>query len=239
MVKKIVFVLAILVCLASGVSADRPKVGLVLAGGGAKGFAHIGVLKVLEDNGIHVDYIAGTSMGGIVGALSAYGYSAREIEKEVSSIDWTSLFFDTKNRDHMSYINKTASSRYFMTLGFDRHGLKNSPGVITGQKIQNKFYHLVGPCSDNDDFDDLPTPFRCVATDIITGKEVVLENGSLADAMRSTMSIPGVFNPVEKGEYLLVDGGVVNNLPVDVMKDMGADIIIAVNLSNNIANRED
>ena len=239
MVKKIVFVLAILVCLASGVSADRPKVGLVLAGGGAKGFAHIGVLKVLEDNGIHVDYIAGTSMGGIVGALSAYGYSAREIEKEVSSIDWTSLFFDTKNRDHMSYINKTAPSRYFMTLGFDRHGLKNSPGVITGQKIQNKFYHLVGPCSDNDDFDDFPTPFRCVATDIITGKEVVLENGSLADAMRSTMSIPGVFNPVEKGEYLLVDGGVVNNLPVDVMKDMGADIIIAVNLSNNIANRED
>ena len=239
MVKKIIFFLSIIFCLTSGVYADRPEVGLVLAGGGAKGFAHVGVLKVLEDNGIHVDYIAGTSMGGIVGALSAYGYSAREIEKEVSGIDWGALFFDDVNRSYMSYRNKTASSKYFMTLGFDKHGLRNSPGLISGQKIQDKFYQLVGPCSDNDDFDNLPTPFRCVATDIITGKEVVLKDGSLADAMRSTMSIPGIFPPVEKGDYLLVDGGVVNNLPVNVMKEMGADIIIVVNLSNNLADRED
>lgn len=239
MAKKIIFLLSILFFLASGVYAERPKVGLVLAGGGAKGFAHVGVLKVLEDNGIHVDYIAGTSMGGIVGALSAYGYSAREIEKEISAIDWSGLFFDDKNRSYMSYRNKTAASKYFMTLGFDWHGLRNSPGLISGQKIQDKFYHLVGPCSDSDNFDDLPIPFRCVATDIITGEEVILKDGSLADAMRSTMSIPGVFHPVPKGDYLLVDGGVVNNLPVDVMKDMGADIIIAVTLSNNVADRED
>ena len=146
MVKKIICLFTILFCLASGISADdRPKVGLVLAGGGALGFAHIGVLKVLEDNGIHIDYIAGTSMGGIIGALSAYGYSAREIEKEVSGISWPELFFDSKNRDYMSYSNKTASAKYFMTLGFDRHGLKNSPGIITGQKIHNKFNELVGP----------------------------------------------------------------------------------------------
>ncbi|MBO7048907.1 MAG: patatin-like phospholipase family protein [Spirochaetia bacterium] len=238
MVKKIVCILSILFCLTSGISAERPKVGLVLAGGGAKGFAHIGVLKVLEDNGIHVDYIAGTSMGGIVGALSAYGYSAREIEKVVKEIDWASLFIDGRERDYMSYSNKTADAKYFMTVGFDRKGMKNAPGVISGQKIQNKFYELVGPCSNSDNFDDLPTPFRCVATDILTGKEVVLKDGSLADAMRSTMSIPGIFTPVEKGEYLLVDGGVVNNLPVDVMKDMGADIIIAVNLSQNEVSRD-
>ena len=238
MVKKIVCILSILFCLTSGISADRPKVDLVLAGGGAKGFAHVGVLKVLEDNGIHVDYIAGTSMGGIVGALSAYGYSAREIEKVVREIDWASLFVDGKERDYMSYSNKTSDAKYFMTVGFDKHGMKNAPGIISGQKIQNKFYELVGPCSNSDNFDDLPTPFRCVATDILTGKEVVLKDGSLADAMRSTMSIPGIFTPVEKGEYLLVDGGVVNNLPVDVMKDMGADIIIAVNLSQNEVSRE-
>ena len=233
MAKRIICLLAILFCLISGVSAERPKVGLVLAGGGAKGFAHIGVLKVLEDNGIHIDYIAGTSMGGIVGALSAYGYSAREIEKEVKDINWAGLFLDSKNRDFMSYSNKTADDKYFLTVGFDRKGIKNPPGIISGQKIQNMFYHLVGPCSNSDNFDDLPTPFRCVATDILTGKEVVLKDGSLADAMRSTMSIPGVFTPVQRGEYLLVDGMVVNNLPVDVARDMGADIIIAVNLSNN------
>ena len=238
MVKKIICLISILFCLISGVSAERPKVGLVLAGGGAKGFAHIGVLKVLEDNGIHVDYIAGTSMGGIVGALSAYGYSAREIEKVVKEIDWASLFIDGKERDFMSYSNKTADAKYFMTIGFDRKGMKNAPGIISGQKIQNKFYELVGPCSSTDNFDDLETPFRCVATDILTGKEVVLKDGSLADAMRSTMSIPGIFTPVQRGEYLLVDGGVVNNLPVDVMQEMGADIIIAVNLSQNEVRRE-
>ena len=240
MVKKIICLLTILFCLASHISADeRPKVGLVLAGGGALGFAHIGVLKVLEDNGVHIDYIAGTSMGGIIGALSAYGYSAREIEKEVKAISWTELFFDSKNRDYMSYSNKTASAKYFMTLGFDRHGLKNSPGLITGQRIHNKFNELVGPCSNDDDFDDLPIPFRAVATDIITGKEVVLSNGSLSDAMRSTMSIPGVFNPVEKDGYLLVDGMVADNLPVHVARDMGADIIIAVTLSHNVASRNE
>lgn len=233
MVKRIICLFLVLFSLVFGLWAERPKVGLVLAGGGAKGFAHVGVLKVLEDNGIHVDYIAGTSMGGIVGALSAYGYSAREIEKEIKSINWTSLFLDSKDRDYMSYSNKTADAKYFMTLGFDRKGFKNSPGIISGQRIQNMFYHLVGPGSHTDDFDDLPTPFRCVATDILTGKEVVLKDGSLADAMRSTMSIPGVFTPVRRGDYLLVDGMVVNNLPVSVARDMGADIIIAVNLSNN------
>ena len=135
MVKKIVCILSILFCLTSGISAERPKVGLVLAGGGAKGFAHVGVLKVLEDNGIHIDYIAGTSMGGIVGALSAYGYSAREIEKVVKEIDWASLFIDGRERDYMSYSNKTADAKYFMTVGFDRHGMKNAPGVISGQRI--------------------------------------------------------------------------------------------------------
>ena len=240
MAKKIICLFLILFCIASGISADeRPKVGLVLAGGGALGFAHIGVLKVLEDNGIHVDYIAGTSMGGIIGALAAYGYSAREIEKEVSAIEWTNLFFDDKSRDYMSYANKTANAKYFMTLGFDRHGIKNSPGIITGQKIQDKFNQLVGPCSRKDKFDDLPIPYRAVATDILTGDKVVLESGSLVDAMRSTMSIPGVFTPVERDGRILVDGMVADNLPVDVARDMGADIIIAVTLSHNQATREE
>ena len=126
-----------------------------------------------------------------------------------------------------------------MTLGFDRHGIKNSPGIITGQKIQNKFNELVGPCSRKDKFDDLPTPYRAVATDILTGDKVVLESGSLVDAMRSTMSIPGIFTPVERNGRILVDGMVVDNLPVDVARDMGADIIIAVTLSHNQATREE
>lgn len=217
----------------------RPKVGLVLAGGGALGFAHIGVLKVLEENNIHVDYIAGTSMGGIIGALSAFGYPAKEIEEKVGAVNWADLFLDTKNRSFISYKERGAFSKYFFNMNFDESGFNVKKGLSSGQKILDLFYRLVGPCSEYDDFDDLPTPFRAVSADILTGEPYIFHKGSLADAMRSTMSIPGVFTPVEIEGRMLVDGMVVNNLPVSVAKQMGADIVIAVNLSSMPKTKEE
>ncbi|MCQ2604410.1 MAG: patatin-like phospholipase family protein [Spirochaetia bacterium] len=217
---------------------DNPKVALVLAGGGALGFAHIGVLKVLEENGIRPDCVAGTSMGGLVGALYAYGYSPESIESMVKDIDWVSLFIDAKHRRFVPYRDRFTYSKYFFDLAFDWHGIRSNQGLASGQKILNFFNAVVGPCSQDMDFDDLEIPFRAVSADILTGEQYVFDHGALSDAMRCTMSIPGIFDPVEYDGQLLVDGMVVNNLPVSVAKDMGADIVIAVNLGSKEIPRE-
>jgi NTE family protein len=220
-------------------SEDRPKIGLVLGGGGAKGAAHIPVLKLLDELDFPIDFIAGTSAGGIVGGLYAAGYSGAEIEELFAGADWSDLFSDRPQRDLQPYFEKRLDGRYQLAL-FPLKGIPSTPqGLVSGQKIFDLLSSLTFPLAGDIDFDELPIPFRCLAVDIINGKEVVLKSGSLARAIRATSAIPTLLAPVEWDEYLLVDGGVLNNLPIDVVKDMGADIVIAVDLAGPLSTREE
>jgi predicted acylesterase/phospholipase RssA len=219
-------------------TVNRPKIGLVLSGGGAKGFAHIGTLKMLDSLKIPVDYIAGTSMGAIAGALYAIGYNGLDIEKLTSRKDWEEIFTDLPPRPELPYFLKEETGKYQLTFGLRGFKPTTPSGLIFGQKISLLFTSLTFPYERVTDFDRLPIPFRCVAVDLVSGNEVVLKGGSLAKAMRASMSIPTVFSPVEWGDSLLVDGGLVNNLPVDVVKAMGADIVIAVDVQSPLLKRE-
>ena len=218
--------------------SERPKVGLVLSGGGARGFAHIGTLKMLDSLEIPIDYIAGTSMGGIVGALYAVGYSGVEIEAIVKGTDWNEIFTDQPPRKALPFLQKKDHGKYQLEFGMAGLHPKAPSGLIFGQKISLLFSSLTFPFESITDFTKLPIPFFCVAVNIETGKEIILKNGSLAKAMRSTMAIPSAFSPVEWGDSLLVDGGMVNNMPVDVVKAMGADLVIAVDVGVPLKRRE-
>jgi len=239
--KKNSWLLLLLMLEAAALSAEpfgRPKVGLVLSGGGAKGFAHIGAIKMIDSLNIPIDYIAGTSMGGIIGGLYAIGYSGAELEKMAQRSDWGEIFTDTPPRPDLPYFEKEKSGRYQISFGLQ--GLKPVPpsGLIYGQKVSLLLSELFFPYDQTDHFDQLPIPFRCVAVDLVTGEDVVLGAGSLTKAIRATMSIPTVFSPVEWGDSLLVDGGLNNNLPVDVVKRMGAEIVIAVDVQSPLLSRD-
>lgn len=207
---------------------DRPKIGLVLGGGGAAGVAHVGVLKVLEANHIPIDVIAGNSMGAIVGSLYASGMSAAELETVVNDLDWIKLFRDDPSHQTKSYQQKQQSSDFFsaFSVGVSKEGVKLPSGLIDGQHLMFELRRLLKPVDRVSNFDHLPIPFRAVATDIRTGETVVLKQGNLATAVRASMSIPGLFAPVTIDNRLLVDGLVSNNLPVDIARQMGADIVI-------------
>lgn len=218
--------------------ADHPKIALVLSGGGAKGFAHIGVLKVLEEEGIPIDIIVGTSMGGLVGGVYALGYSAAEIEKIVKNQDWDKLLTDEVPRMFLSKNDQLIKQRYLFSLPInDKKKLSLPLGVIKGQNVLNLFCGLAGNVPENADFSKFPVSFACVATDLETGKEVVLTKGDLPTAMFSSMAIPAAFQTSERDGLLLIDGGVVNNFPTDVAKRMGADIIIGVDIRNDFYDR--
>ncbi len=205
----------------------KPKIGVVLSGGGAKGFAHIGVLKVLEENNIYPDYITGTSMGSIVAGLYSLGYSANQIEEIVVSIDWDNLLSDKIKLREISIIEKHNYPGYPLTITFDKNKKPSLPsGMIDGQKIQALFSKLVWKSNTYKTFDDFPMPYRCVATDIISGKAHIFDKGDLSLAMRASMAIPTVFVPINKDSMLLVDGGVSINYPVQQCIDLGADIVI-------------
>ncbi len=223
----------------SGHPEERPKIGLVLSGGGAKGAAHIPILELLDELDFPVDFIAGTSAGGIVGGLYAAGYSGAEIERIFAAADWEDFFSDQPARSFQPYFEKRLDGRYQLKLPL-RRGIPATPrGLVSGQKFLDLFSSLTFPLAGDIDFDELPIPFRCLAVDVISGQPVVLKSGSLARALRATMAIPTLLAPVEWDEYLLVDGGVLNNLPVDVVKDMGADIVIAVDLASPLSSREE
>ncbi len=211
---------------------DRPRVGLVLGGGGARGAAHIGVLKELERQRIPVDAIAGTSMGAIVGGLYATGMSATELEALVSSLDWAAALTDQPLREDLSFRRKQDEREYPIDfeLGVRGTELLLPQGVIQGQTLDLLLRELTLNVSHIDDFDRLPIPFRAIASDIERGEPWVMGKGDLATAIRASMSVPGVFAPVEIDGRILVDGGIVGNLPVDVMQAMGVDIIIAVDV---------
>ncbi len=217
----------------------RPKIGLVLAGGGAKGFAHVGVLELLDSLDIPIDYVAGNSMGGLIGGLYSIGYTGQDLEKFSQNLDWKYLLNDNPPREELPFIEKKKSGKYQLKIGMKGFNPVIPSGLIYGQNIQMFFLSLTAPFEGVATFDELPIPYRCVAVDLVSGKQVVLKNGSLAKAMRATMSIPSAFSPVDWGDYLLVDGLVLNNFPADVVRDMGADIIIGLNLTTGEKKKED
>ncbi|MCX5838575.1 MAG: patatin-like phospholipase family protein [Deltaproteobacteria bacterium] len=211
---------------------NRPRIGLVLSGGGARGAAHIGVLKVLEELRIPIDVIAGTSMGAIVGGFYAAGSSPAEIEAMVNSMEWNEAFRDRPPLEDLSFRRKEDSSNYLIKFdaGIREGKLALPRGLIQGQNLAFILKSRLIDTARVTDFDRLRIPFRAVAADIVTGEAVVLGKGDLATAIHASMSIPGVFAPVELDDRLLVDGGIADNLPADVARSLGADILIAVNI---------
>lgn len=218
----------------------RPKIGLVLAGGGAKGAAHVGVLKVLEEMHIPIDYVVGTSMGSIIGGLYASGISPHEIEREIQSIDWKDVFIDEPNREDRSFRRKQDDALYVFKAkpGFNDGKIELPLAYVHGQKFDLQLNRLTARVSNIKDFDRLPIPFRAVATDLETGKEVILKSGNLARSLRASMAVPGAFDPVDIDGRLLVDGGVSNNVPVNVARAMGADIVIVSDLGSDMLTRD-
>jgi len=219
---------------------NRPRIGLVLSGGGARGAAHIGVLKALEQLHIPIDAIAGTSMGAVVGGLYASGMSAAQIERELGSVDWSDAFRDRPARSQLNFRRKLEDRDYLVQvpLGWHDGRFQLPRGLIQGQKLTQLLREMTLPVSDIDSFDALPTPFRAVATDLETGEAVVLKDGDLAGALRASLSAPGIFAPVERDGRLLVDGGVADNLPIAVMREMQVDRLIVVDVGNPLAKRE-
>jgi NTE family protein len=218
----------------------RPRICLVLSGGGARGMAHIGVLKVLEELKIPIDCIAGTSMGAVVGGLYASGMTAAQIDATMRSVDWQEAFRDAPPRKDLAFRRKQDDRNFLVRLPLGlKHGKILLPkGFIQGQKLQETLRQLTLPFSNSTDFDLLPTPFRAVATDLLTGSAVLMDKGDLAIAMRASISAPGVFAPVETQGRLLVDGGLAENLPIDVAREMHADILIVSDVSFPLQPRE-
>ncbi len=265
--------LTLLIMMTVSAFAQRPKVAVVLCGGGAKGATHIGVLKVLEEYGIPIDMVAGTSMGALIGGLYAVGHPVAEIDSLITSQDWGYVLSGAPRRSEVSYAQKTDQAKYLIQIPFGvdleaalsrfrvfgdnsddddddddddgsrarlRDNFRFAPegaargmlpkGLLAGQNVYNLISDLTVGYHDELDFEDLPIPFACVATDLVSGNEVVFNKGILPIALRASMSIPGVFPPVKTDDMMLVDGGMRNNYPVDVARAMGADIVIGVRM---------
>jgi len=215
-------------------TTTRPSIALVLAGGGAKGAAHIGVLRVLDELHVPVDCVVGTSMGALVGATYATGMPPEEIERQVLAIDWERTVGGQGRRDRMPIKRKLATLSYTLPLevGLSRSGVRMPGGLIVTQEIEQFIRTLVAPFRYTEDFDDLPIPFRAIATDMVAGEVVVLDKGDLSEAMRASMALPGVFAPVSLEGKVLSDGGIMRNLPVDFGRELCGDVVIAVWMSS-------
>ncbi len=211
----------------------RPKIGLVMSGGGAKGYAHVGVLKVLEDIGIPIDYIGGTSAGALVGGLYASGYNAHQIEEMVTTMDWESLMSDNVNRDFIPFFEKEEIHRYNLSFPIYKRRIDLPNSFLQGQNIQMLFSNKTLRHHNVHDFSRLPIPFLCIAADLERNEEIVMKGGFLPQAMRASMAVPAAIGTVSVDGRNLVDGGVINNYPVDRVIEMGADIIIGVDLNAN------
>ncbi len=212
---------------------DRPKVAVVLSGGGAKGTAHIGALKVIEKAGIPIDYVVGTSMGAIVGGLYAIGYTPEQLDSMVNAQNWKFLLSDAPNPKDVLLDDRLRSERYVLSIPFSfKSADVTDAGIIKGKNLARLFSTLTEGYQDSTNFSRLPIPFACVSENLVNGTEVIFHQGILATAMRSSMSIPGVFAPIYLDGMVLVDGGMVNNYPVDVALSMGADLIIGVDVQS-------
>lgn len=213
----------------------RPKVGLALGGGGAKGSAHIGVLKVLEAHNIPVDYIAGTSIGAYVGGMYALGYSPSQIEAFMLAAKWDEGYSDKIPRQDLLYRDKQLRDQYNLPfqLGYEKETFKMPAGILLGQNMARLLRDSTGLVPRFESFDELAIPFRAVTTDLATKQAVVLASGSIVEAMQASASVPGIVKPLQINGQTLVDGGIANNLPIDVVKSMGADVVIAVDISSD------
>ncbi|MGL5470832.1 MAG: patatin-like phospholipase family protein [Shewanella sp.] len=240
MMRRIVASLFLCVLLAPLYAAERPKIGVVLSGGGAKGAAHVGVLKVLEEHHIPVDYIAGTSIGAYVAGMYALGYSASEVEAIMMGIDWGSGYSDTIPRNVLSYRDKQLRDRYNIPLniGYTEGEVKAPSGVLRGQTMSQLLRQSTDLIQQFGDFNALAIPYRAVATDLETSLPVVINHGSIVKAMQASATVPGALQPTQIDGKLLVDGGIANNMPVDVVKAMGADIIIAVDIGSPLVKKD-
>lgn len=241
--KKITLLLLGLLCLQVSTAQDstqtkRPKIGLVLSGGGAKGFAHIGVLKVLEEAGVKIDYIGGTSMGAVVGGLYASGYNATQIDSIFYHTNFDELLQDYIPRSSKNFYEKRNDEMYALTLPFKKFKIGIPIALSKGMYNYNLLSRLTHRVRHIRDFDKLPIPFLCVATDIETGEGIVLREGYLAQALLASSAFPSLFSPVEIDGRVLIDGGVVNNYPAEEVRKMGADIIIGVDVQDDLKNRE-
>lgn len=218
--------------MAVGAEPERPRVGLVLGGGGARGAAHIGVIRELERNRVPIDVIAGTSMGAIIGGLYASGVSVDELEKLVATLDWSAVMSDAPPRKNLSFRRKQDDAGYpiDLELGVRDRDLSLPMGLIQGQELDLLLRELTIDVAGINDFDELPIPFRAVASDIVHGEAVVIGEGDLARAIRASMTVPGVLAPVRMDDRLLVDGGIVGNLPINVARELGVDVVIAVDV---------
>lgn len=214
------------------------KVGLVLSGGGAKGFAHIGALKVIEETGIRIDYIGGTSIGAIVGGLYASGYSATQIDSIFKAVSFAELIQDDIPRSAKTFFEKNESEKYALTLPLNDFKISLPSSISKGQNMYNLFSKLTSHVNEIDDFNELPIPFFCIATNIESGKETVLDKGYLPRAVSASSALPTLFNPVKIGDSLYVDGGITNNYPIDRVREMGADIIIGIDVQDSLKTRE-
>ena len=230
-------VLAVALLLAQTVMGGRPKVALVLSGGGAKGAAEVGALKVIERAGIPIDIVVGTSIGSIVGGLYCCGYTPEQLDTMFRTQEWLSLLTDRNHQfANQPYVVHNSVTYIFGFPVIDKNS--SSFGMMRGEKIEHLLDSMSGRKKELS-FDSLCIPFRCVAVDIKSTKEHVLSKGKLSKAMRASMAIPGIFKPVEIGDLSLVDGGMLNNLPTDVAKRMGADVIIAIDLQQTKQKEKD
>jgi len=238
MIKKSLLFLALFCSFFALAQKEEPKVGLVLSGGGAKGLAHIGVLKVLEEAGVEIDYIGGTSMGAIVGGLYAAGYTAQQLDSIFHEINFNILIQDELPRSAKTFYEKRDAEKYALTLPFDDFNISFPSAFSKGQNVYNLMSKLTLHLKEKRDFSSMPIPFFAVATDVETGEEVILDSGYLPQAISASAAIPSFFSPVMVGDRLLADGGVVNNYPVEELRRRGADIVIGVDVQDSLVGRE-
>ena len=236
--KNKIFLLFLLVSLSVLSQKKQPKVGLVLSGGGAKGFAHIGVLKEIEKAGIQIDYIGGTSMGAIIGGLYAAGYSAAQIEKIIVETDFFTLLQDVYPRRSKPFFEKEHGEKHAVVLPVNKGKIGLPKGVSKGQNVLGFLNYLLSPVDSIKDFSKLPIPFFCIATDVETGLQIKLTKGSLPLSLRASGSFPTLLDPVELNNKLLIDGGIANNFPIEEMRKTGVDIIIGVDVQAKLFNKE-
>ena len=239
--QRVIFSLLLFVVIFTNGVYARDKIGLVLSGGGAKGTAHIGVLKILEKNNIPIDYVAGTSIGAYVGGMYALGYSIDDIEKIMLALPWSNGYSDDIPRESLSYTNKQHRDRYNLAirLGYSQGEFKVPHGLLLGQSAYQILQRSTGNINTFKSFDDLAIPYRAIASDIATAKMVVLDSGNINLAMKASAAVPGIVSAVEINGQMLVDGGITNNMPISVVKEMGADIVIAVDIGSPLVGKSE
>lgn len=242
--KRIILTLFLLVFISAKAQNDtlvkqQPKIGLVLSGGGAKGLAHIGVLKVIDSLGVKIDYVAGTSMGAIVGALYASGYSGKQLDSIFQKVDFDNIITDDLPRAYKAFLERDNAEKYVVKLPFEDFKLKLPTALSRGHNTYSLLSRLTLHVNGVNNFSELPIPFFCIATNVETGKQVILDQGNLSQSIMASGALPSLFQPVFINNEMLIDGGVVNNYPVDELRAKDMDIIIGVDVQDSLANRNE